>query len=186
MEPEPVQNSSAVAASAGGKQAFSTAATAAKSAIVAVLIFINNLLFPIYFLSIIQAIAACRNRQPSGLCPLNLWIEAGPIGHAEAVIELGQALLDGENEGTALIFLNEPYTTGRSASAGLRTLNQPQVLRQFLGPVRFLAHDTGDEPVGTGPEDIADPLPPFGTHFPAGAEPDDIGRQISQEQVQAG
>lgn len=90
-----------------------------------------------------------------------------------------------ENEGTALIFLQINFIR-RIGPQLARTLNQPQVLCQCLGPVRFLAHDTGDEPVGTGPEDIADPLPPFGTHFPAGAEPDDIGRQISQEQVQAG
>ena len=90
-----------------------------------------------------------------------------------------------ENEGTALIFLQINFIR-RIGPQLARTLNQPQVLCQCLGPVRFLAHDTGDEPVGTGPEDIADPLPPFGTHFPAGAEPDDIGRQISQEQVQTG
>ena len=55
--------------------------------------------------------------------------QAGPIGHVEAVIELGQALLDGENEGTALIFLQIDLIR-RVGPQLTRTLNQPQVLRR--------------------------------------------------------
>lgn len=54
--------------------------------------------------------AACRNRQPSGLA-LEFMDQAGPIGYTEAVTELGQALLDsnfGDMEGLGDFLIGLP------------------------------------------------------------------------------